>query len=132
MPDFFHSWYYGVRYNAKREQYGIPIIPPNWECNKTSGNYYFWYPPNKEKSPVYIGKEVKITSFSIYSEKDTYRHNNKDNRQILSITRYYDFNLSPLIEYREYASDDSLIINKNLDSKEANELVVKWEGENVK
>jgi len=90
IPGYFNAWYYGLRYNDDREKAGIPTIPLDWTCKKTSSNYILCHHKDR-KFVLHRGKEIEYKWFSICSERDSYLHQDTvKGEQILSFTRYYN------------------------------------------
>lgn len=120
----FDKWYFGYKYNETRVAYNIPEIPENWNSKKTLKNFIFWY-PKAGIEETYIGKEIKIKFFSIISEKDTYQKIMERTKEKISITKFYELNKIPIIEYRIF-NDSVLTSEVQLSIEESLKLINEW------
>nr|WP_315422819.1 hypothetical protein [uncultured Pedobacter sp.] len=78
---------YGLSYNNKRKELGIPLIPPNWSVKERSEDYIGW--SGNEKNVGHKRKSVTFSGCSIEGELDIFRLSNQNGEERLLEMKYY-------------------------------------------
>lgn len=78
---------YGVSYNNKRKELGIPLIPANWSIKERSEEYIGW--SGNEKNVGHKRKSVTFSGCRIKGELDVFRLSNQNGEERLFEMKYY-------------------------------------------
>ncbi|NMN37177.1 hypothetical protein [Pedobacter sp. SG918] len=77
---------YGLSYNNKRKELGIPLIPPNWSVKERSEDYIGW--SGSEKNVGHKRKSVTFSGCNIEGELDVFKLSNQNGEERLLEIQY--------------------------------------------
>jgi hypothetical protein len=122
---------FGLDFNIKRKQIGLPLLDSSWKVVKNSENIIMWLTPQKKDSLVYLSKLIQLENGVISREENRIigrqKYNTVDGNffEDLYISCYLNDSLSIKSWNCEY-NGLNYEFGKKISKQEADSIMQKW------
>ena len=122
---------FGIGFNDKRKDLGLPILDSNWRLVKNSDGVLLWFPETEKDSQAYVSKLIRCNRDKILSEENKFLGKEKYTtvdgtfREMLYLSCSFDVNEDVSNWDCEYQGPKE-VFGKSISKEEVDSILEKW------